>query len=30
MCYTMGYTDLYHTADHMPVCETVRSILTLF
>ncbi|KHG23637.1 hypothetical protein F383_29789 [Gossypium arboreum] len=23
-----GYTDLYHTADHTPVCETVWSILT--
>ncbi|KHG07961.1 Protein MEI2-like 4 [Gossypium arboreum] len=25
-----GYIDLCHIADHMPVCETVWSILTLF
>ncbi|KHG25937.1 hypothetical protein F383_31793 [Gossypium arboreum] len=23
-----GYINLYHTASHMPVCETVWSILT--
>ncbi|KHG05037.1 hypothetical protein F383_31552 [Gossypium arboreum] len=25
-----GYTDLCHTAGHMPVCEAVWSILNLF
>ncbi|KHG20746.1 hypothetical protein F383_28382 [Gossypium arboreum] len=25
-----GYTDLYHTANHTPVCETVWSLLTSF
>ncbi|KHG07512.1 hypothetical protein F383_34615 [Gossypium arboreum] len=23
-----GYTDLFHTASHMPVCEAMWSILT--